>query len=232
MKDFNKLTNEEVYNLTDADINLYKKLALAENGVKFPVRPERPNSEKIDPDLTIFTIDGLTDRWHGLCFRKVEDARTFVDLLLKSASGICYKSSTYGQDCYLKNGLPATYDGKQPSLNICSEKIYSEEVYSRAKKGIEKFNAEKNAYDKAFAEYEKELAKANEVTAFIDDKVTFVNEDYNRKIRLTRLFVNDYLPVAENNEEMAMKFLKKAYEVSEDDEKYILSHKEDKNFKS
>ena len=232
MKDFNKLTNEEVYNLTDADINLYKKLALAENGVKFPVRPERPNSEKIDPDLTIFTIDGLTDRWHGLCFRKVEDARTFVDLLIKSASGICYKSSTYGQDCYLKKGLPATYDGKRPSLNICSEKIYSEEVYSRAKKGIEKFNAEKNAYDKAFAEYEKELAKANEVTAFIDDKVTFVNEDYNRKIRLTRLFVNDYLPVAENNEEMAMKFLKKAYEVSEDDEKYILSHKEDKNFKS
>lgn len=232
MKDFNKLTNEEVYNLTDADINLYKKLALAENGVKFPVRPERPNSEKIDPDLTIFTIDGLTDRWHGLCFRKVEDARTFVDLLIKSAPGLCYKSSTYGQDCYLKEGLPATYDGKQPSLNICSEKIYSEEVYSRAKKGIEKFNAEKNAYDKAFAEYEKELAKANEVTAFIDDKVTFVNEDYNRKIRLTRLFVNDYLPVAENNEEMAMKFLKKAYEVSEDDEKYILSHKEDKNFKS
>lgn len=232
MKDFNKLTNEEVYNLTEADINLYKKLALAENGVKFPVRPERPNSEKIDPDLTIFTIDGLTDRWHGLCFRKMEDARAFVDLLLKSASGICYKSSTYGQDCYLKIGLPATFDGKQPSLNICSEKIYSEEVYSRAKKGIEKFNAEKNAYDKAFAEYEKELAKANEVTAFIDDKVTFVNEDYNRKIRLTRLFVNDYLPVAENNEEMAMKFLKKAYEVSEDDEKYILSHKEDKNFKS
>ena len=232
MKDFNKLTNEEVYNLTDADINLYKKLALAENGVKFPVCPECPNSEKINPDLTIFTIDGLTDRWNGLCFRKMEDARTFVDLLLKSASGICYKSSTYGQNCYLKKGLPATYDGKQPSLNICSEKIYSEEVYSRAKKGIEKFNAEKNAYDKAFAEYKEELAKANEVTAFIDDKVTFVNEDYNRKIRLTRLFVNDYLPVAENNEEMAMKFLKKAYEVSEEDEKYILSHKEDKNFKS
>ena len=232
MKDFNKLTNEEVYNLTDADINLYKKLALAENGVKFPVCPECPNSEKIDPDLTIFTIDGLTDRWNGLCFRKMEDARTFVDLLLKSASGICYKSSTYDQNCYLKKGLPATYDGKQPSLNICSEKIYSEEVYSRAKKGIEKFNAEKNAYDKAFAEYKEELAKANEVTAFIDDKVTFVNEDYNRKIRLTRLFVNDYLPVAENNEEMAMKFLKKAYEVSEEDEKYILSHKEDKNFKS
>lgn len=232
MKDFNKLTNEEVYNLTEADINLYKKLALAENGVKFPVRPERPNSEKIDPDLTIFTIDCLTDRWHGLCFRKMEDARTFVDLLIKSAPGLYYKSSTYGQDCYLKEGLPSTFDGKQPSLNICSEKIYSEEVYSRAKKGIEKFNAEKNAYDKAFAEYKEELAKANEVTAFIDDKVTFVNEDYNRKIRLTRLFVNDYLPVAENNEEMAMKFLKKAYEVSEDDEKYILSHKEDKNFKS
>ena len=225
MKDFNKLTNEEVYNLTEADINLYKKLALAENGVKFPVCPECPNSEKIDPDLTIFTIDGITDRWHGLCFREVEDARSFVDLLIKSAPGICYKSSTYGQDCYLKEGLPATFDGKQPSLNICSEKIYSEEVYSRAKKGIEKFNAEKNAYDKAFAEYEKELYKANEVTAFIDEKVTFVNEDYNRKIHLTRLFVNDYLPIAENNEEMAMKFLKKAYDVSEDDEKYILSHK-------
>lgn len=232
MKDFNKLTNEEVYNLTEADINLYKKLALAENGVKFPVRPECPNSEKIDPDLTIFTIDGLTDRWNGLCFRKIENARNFVDLLIKSAPGICYKSSTYSQDCYLKEGLPATYDDKQPSLNICSEKIYSEEVYSRAKKGIEKFNAEKNAYDKAFAKYKEELAKANEVTAFIDEKVTFVNEDYNRKIYLTRLFVNDYLPIAENNEEMAMKFLKKAYELSEDDEKYILSHKEDKNFKS
>ncbi len=76
------------------------------------------------------------------------------------------------------------------------------------------------------------MAEANEVTNFIDEKVEAVVEDFNRKIRLTRLFVYDYLPVAENNEGIAMNFLEKAYSVSEDDKKYILEHKDDKTIRS
>ena len=42
MKEFSLLTNEEIYDLTPEAIDTYKKLVLAENGVKFPENPIKP----------------------------------------------------------------------------------------------------------------------------------------------------------------------------------------------
>lgn len=234
MKEFSKLTNEEIYNLTSSDIDLYKKLALAQDGVKFPVEPKKPENEKVEPDMTVYTIDGISDKWGGLCFEGIEDARDFV-VLLKKAKGICYKTNdgsfSYSIN-YLQRGLPLDWQGKKPSLNISSELIFSKEKFESEKNRIKGFNKAMESYNQELEKYKKALAEANEVTNFIDEKVEEVVEDFNRKSRLTRLFVYDYLPVAENNESIAMKFLEKAYNVSEDDKKYILEHKDDKTIRS
>lgn len=234
MKDFLKLTNEEVYNLTPADVSLYKKLALAQAGVKFPVEPKKPETEKVEPDVMVYTIDGISDKWGGLCFESIEDARDFA-LLLKKAKGICYQRNDGSYDYstkYLQKGLPLDWHGKEPSMNISSETIFSKEKFESAKNRIKEYNKAMESYNKELEKYKKSLAEANEVTNFIDEKVEAVVEDFNRKIRLTRLFVYDYLPVAENNESIAMNFLEKAYTVSEDDKKYILDHKDDKTIRS
>lgn len=234
MKDFLKLTNEEVYNLTPADVSLYKKLALAQAGVKFPVKPKKPETEKVEPDVMVYTIDGISDKWGGLCFEGIEDARDFA-LFLKKAKGICYQRNDGSYDYstkYLQKGLPLDWHSKEPSLNISSETIFSKEKFENAKNRIKEYNKAMESYNKELEKYKKSLAEANEVTNFIDEKVEAVVEDFNRKIRLTRLFVYDYLPVAENNESIAMNFLEKAYSVSDDDKNYILEHKDDKTIRS
>ena len=234
MKDFTKLTNEEIYNLTPSDIDLYKKLALAQAGVKFPVEPMKPENEKVEPDLIVFTIDGLSDNWNGLCFESIEDARDFV-MLIKKAKGICYKSNKNSLDYstyFLQKGLPLNWNDKEPSLNISSETIFSKEKFESEKYRIKGYKTAMESYNQALAKYKKALDEANKVTDFIDKKVEEVVEDFNRKIHLTRLFVYDYMPVAENNESIAMAFLEKAYSISEDDEKYILDHKDDKTIRS
>ena len=233
MKEFSKLTNEEVYNLTPSDIDLYKKLALAQEGVKFPVEPVKPKDEKVEPDLMVFTIDGLSEKWNGLCFENIEDARDFV-VLIKKAKGICYKKSEsyiYSAS-FLQKGLPLDWQDKKPSLNISSETIFSKEKFESEKNRIKGFNKAMESYNQALEKYKKALDEANKVTNFIDEKVEEVVEDFNHKIHLTRLFVYDYLPVAENNESIAMNFLEKAYNISEGDKKYILEHKDDKTIRS
>lgn len=234
MKEFSKLTNEEVYNLTPSDISMYKKLALAQEGVKFPVEPKRPENEKVEPDVMVYTIDGISEKWNGLCFESIEDARDFV-ILIKKSKGICYKRNDSSFDystIYLQRGLPLDWQGKEPSLNISSEIVFSKEKFENAKSSIKEYNKAIEGYNKELEKYKKALDEANKVTNFIDEKVEEVVNDFNRKNRLTRLFVYDYLPVAENNESIAMKFLDKAYTVSEDDKKYILEHKDDKSIRS
>ena len=113
MKVFKELTNEEVYKLTPADIVLYKKLAMAQAGVKFPVEPTKPEIEKVEPDVMVFTIDGISDKWNGLCFESIEDARDFA-LFLKKAKGICYQRNDGSYDYstkYLQTGLPLDWHG-------------------------------------------------------------------------------------------------------------------------
>lgn len=230
MKEFSELTNEEVSNLTPSDIEVYKKLAMARAGVKFPVKPEEPKLDNVEPDLRVYTIDGISDRWYGLCFEKIEDARDFVSLLIK-AKGISYKRlESYNTAPYLCKGLPLDWQDKAPSLSICSEMVYSKEHYEGSKKSIEKRKKLLAEYDRKKTAYIELLSKANAVTAEIDQRIKDVTEDLNHKKSLTIKFVNDYLPISENQTDIAMKFLEKAYNVSESDKKYIIEHKDDSDF--
>ena len=234
MKEFSKLTDEEVYKLSTDDIIMYKKLAMAENGIKFPVKPKKPENEKINPDLSVFTIEGISDKWNGLCFEQMEDARDFVMQIAKAkgmgymkSSGMCGYSTVF-----FERGLPLNWQNKEPSLNICEERIFSKEKYEKAKKSIKEYNDAIDSYNKKLIEYEEIKKSAEKVTKKIDERVVNVYEDFSKKISLTRIFVHDYLPIAENNEDIAMNFLIRAYSVSEDDMKYILEHKNDEDILS
>lgn len=226
MKEFSLLTNEEIYDLTPEAIDTYKKLVLAENGVKFPENPIKPQECSEKPDKMVYTIDGLSDKWNGLCFETIEDARDFVAFIIK-AKGIGFKTSKYDVDSstyYFETGLPRDWNGNIPSLNIGSESVFSKEKYKEVENGIKKYRTEKAAYECALKEFEKAIQKAKELTESIDKKISEVREDINHKEYLTHKLKSDYLPLAEGNVDIAIKFLDKAYSLTESDKDYILSH--------
>ena len=56
MKDWKDLTDEELANLTDEEINKYDKLICVENGIPFLEEPEKPVIDYAKENLTVYTI--------------------------------------------------------------------------------------------------------------------------------------------------------------------------------
>lgn len=83
--------------------------------------------------------------------------------------------------------------------------------------------------EKDMKAYEDAYAATSDITLEIRSRVTEVREKYERLGRLTHSFANDYYPLSDNNEEMAMKFMSKAFTLTDDEEKYILEHYKDIN---
>ena len=83
----------------------------------------------------------------------------------------------------------------------------------------------KKVYDKDKKEYDANHTAAIEVTKDFYDALNEARNNIRRKKMLTNMFYNDYLPVAENDEIMAMKFMRKAYPtITDEDETYIKTH--------
>ena len=59
MKDWNKLTYEELASLNDVQIDIYKKLLYAQNGIQFPEKPKEIDEVNIPKDVTAYKIEHL-----------------------------------------------------------------------------------------------------------------------------------------------------------------------------
>lgn len=229
MKDFNKLTNEEIYNLTEEQILVYKKLLWAENGIKFPVKPNEPEAVEVEqPDLTIYRIRELGD---SICFISIEEAKKMIDFIssLKTYGHTDYESKVGYNILFVKPGFENHY-GKDP-LGIVSEQVYSKELFNSMATNLQTIRRMKEQYEKDRSEYDKALSAATELTVDIDDKILSVRELFRKRFFLLQKFRDDYLPLADNNEEVAIRFLCKAYTVSEDDKNYILANYKNKEGK-
>lgn len=226
MKDFEKLTDEEIYNLTEEQILVYKKLLWAENGIQFPVKPNEPEAVEVEqPDLTIYRIRELGD---SICFLSIEEAKKMVDLIsnLKTYGHTNFESKVGYYTLFVQPGF-ANHYGKDP-LGIVSEQVYSKELFSSMATNLQTNKMLKEQYEKDLKEYNNALSKATELVVDMDDKILSVREMFSRRNFLIQKFRYDYLPLAENNEEVAIRFLCKAYTVSEDDKNYILANYKNK----
>ncbi len=226
MKDFDKLTNEEINNLTKEQILVYKKLLWAENGIQFPVKPNEPEKVEVEqPDLTIYKIRELGE---NICFTSLEEAKKMVDTLssLKTYGHKSYESKVGYDTYFFKPGFMDHY-GRDP-LGIESSQVYSKELFYSMATNLQTTKRLKEQYEKDLKEYNDVLSKATELVVDMDDKILSVREMFSRRNFLISKFRYDYLPLAENNEEVAIRFLCKAYTVSEDDKNYILANYKNK----
>lgn len=217
MKDWKTLTIEELASLNEEQIKMYDKLICAEEGIPFMDTPEKPELTKFKEDLTVYKIEGI----EGIAFTDVNEVNTIVEILSKCKS---LGSIKYNYSCeYFEQGFKY-YDGKSRNITMQSEVIFSEQTAKENyTKQQENTKLENNYKDKLATFNDIEAIRLNAVTDFYNSVTTAKNIMANRT-RLTNIFYKEYLPLTDGNTTMAMTFLKKAYDVSEDDEKFILTH--------
>lgn len=224
IKDWSKLSYEELNDLSDEQIEFYKKLIYAQNGIKFPEKPKEVDEINIPKDKTVYLINNVGSSYNGICFESLEEAKNVVDVLkrCKSLGHIEHKT-----DRYFELGTPRDYYNNTIDFNITTEEVYSKEKYLEVQETLSIYKNLKKQYDEDKKHYEEIYSKAIEVTQTFIDKLNEARKIINHRKAISDKYYLDYLPLADNNEEIAMNFLKKAYTVSEEDELYVKNHKED-----
>lgn len=218
MKNWKELTTEELANLTDKQIEQYKKLICAENGIRMLQEPQEPvKSENLNKDCEVYAIPRT-----NLYFSDFNEAKEILASLkkMKSLGTVKYLSDRE----YFETGLIG-YDDRPVDLIVSTELRYSKKKANEIEAEIEKYNQALNKYEQELREYCTNKEAINEAVKEFLSLYEESVEIMDKRKELVYLFYKEYLPLADNNTEIAMGFLKKAYAVSEEDEEYIKLHK-------
>ena len=74
---------------------------------------------------------------------------------------------------------------------------------------------------KALKEYQKSIDDSKWIEKEIKDKIYEVQNKYEQLEAYYRLFKNEYLPLADNDTSIAIKFMNKAYSLNDEQKEYI-----------
>lgn len=218
MKDWTKLTDYELAALEDEEITTIRNLILAEAGIPIVVNaPVKPELEIPKKDLTIYIIKGLGG---NIAFTDIDEAKEVVEMLKHCKTiGLYRYGSKYN---YFTKGSELSYLGEHCDITLESEEVFSEEMEKSIRNKYDDNKQQMENYEAKLAIYNKLLASQEEATGDFYNALDEARKTIERRENLKYQFQNTYLKLAEGNQEIALNFLKKAYEVSEEDEKYIL----------
>lgn len=223
MKKINEMTEQEILALSEQDIQNMIKFRMMEEGIKIIDKPKKPELFEIEPaDKKVYIIPIL----NGYAFTDFAKAQKVSEALqnAKSFKKIEYDWNKLGSDYrYLEKKDRYSYSYPN-DFGVNEIYVYSNELYANIvdfaaqnKVMTKQVEADMKAYNDAYA-------AASEITLEIRDKVSEVREKVARLERLTQKFADDYYPLSDNNEDMAIKFMEKAYSLTEDEKKYILEN--------
>ncbi len=208
------MTDQEILALDDTKIDRIIKLKLAEEGLPIVRKPDEPKYFDILPhDLTLFEVQGV-----DVLFVEETTAQAVRDLLQNSFSKL-RKVSGWSNDQHEEQFYP-TYDKGNTTLQIEKKTCYSRDVYAQMQGMIEQNKSSKDAYEKQLKEYEKACNQAEDFISAIWDKIRTVREKHAEFETMYGRYL-EYLALADNKEEVAWNFLKKAYSVNEETEAFI-----------
>ena len=223
MKKINEMTEQEILALSEQDIQNMIKFRMMEEGIKIIDKPKKPELFEIEPaDKKVYIIPIL----NGYAFTDFAEAQKVSEALqnAKSFKKIEYDWNKLGSDYrYLEKKDRYSYSYPN-DFGVNEIYVYSNELYANIvdfaaqnKVMTKQVEADMKAYNDAYA-------AASEITLEIRDKVSEVREKVARLERLTQKSADDYYPLSDNNEDMAIKFMEKAYSLTEDEKKYILEN--------
>ena len=228
MKKIGEMTEQEVLALSEQDVQNMIKFRMMEEGIKILDKPKKPELFEFEPaDQKVYVIPVLD----GYAFTDFAEAQKVADALreAKSFRKVDYDWNKLGSNFkYLEKKDRYTYNN-EGDFSISEINVYSNKLYANIVDFAAQNKAMNKQIEKDIKAYEDAYAAASDITLEIRSRVTEVREKYERLERLTHSFANDYYPLSDNNEEMAMKFMSKAFTLTDDEEKYILEHYKDIN---
>ena len=228
MKKINEMTEQEILALSENDIQNMIKFRMMEDGIKVIDKPKKPELFEIEPaDQKVYIIPVLD----GYAFTDFAEAQKVADALreAKSFRKVDYDWNKLGSNFkYLEKKDRYTYNN-EGDFSISEISVYSSKLYANIVDFAAQNKAMQKQVEKDVAEYDNAYAAASDITLEIRSRISEVREKHERLERLMHSFANDYYPLSGNNEEMAMKFMSKAFTLTGDEEKYILEHYKDIN---
>ena len=109
-------------------------------------------------------------------------------------------------------------------FDIISGWAYSDELYAKISNFAAQNKVMKEQAAKDQKEYDEKMQEASGIISEISGWVKGVKVKYERLNRLTYKFATDYYPLSDHNEDMAMKFMAKAYSFTDEEKEYILQN--------
>ena len=228
MKKISEMTEQEILALSEQDIQNMIKFRMMKEGIKVIDKPKKPELFEIEPaDQKVYIIPILD----GYAFTDFAEAQKVADALreAKSFRKVDYDWNKLGSNFkYLEKKDRYTYNN-EGDFSISEISVYSSKLYANIVDFAAQNKAMEKQVEKDMEEYDKAYAAASDITLEIRSRISEVREKHERLERLMHSFANDYYPLSGNNEEMAMKFMSKAFTLTDDEEKYILEHYKDIN---
>lgn len=225
MKKLEELTELEIKDLSYDDIKLLIKLRKAEEGVKFITRPIKPDLQKVaEPDIMVYSCRILGD---NIVFGEMKDVTDAVTLLQKITKKykLDYNYSKTGSDKkYASSDIEKGLYSGETLYDIKSNKVYSVDLYNEVADIIKNNDILNKEYEKALKEYNTSIDESKWIESEIKDKIYEIKKKYQQLEDYCYSFRRDYFPLADNDESIAMKFMNKAYSLTEEQQEYILNN--------
>lgn len=207
MKPFDELTDDELIELSDAQIQRYIDLRCAEGGVPLlPPAPQPPDFLEPQPDLPIFGFAGLyfTDKGVALAVLKaVNEAPSRMNLEYM-------KKDRWSFDYNKPIAVPALEPEELKDTMVFSQRAGAE--YAAVNVAAE---AEKSNYDQLKREFDEIAAKRTSIEIPIRDRIAEAAKRSRRRERLRGEYAR-YLELAEGNPQVAANFLAAAHADAKD----------------
>lgn len=225
MKQFNELTEKEINNLTQEEIDMYVKLIKAENGIKIIQKPLVPDYFKVkEPDITVYYTEKFGKQ---LVFEDLKEAEKLVQTLtsFETVSQSDYNYDLGSENHYLKPAFESNYGRRWDDIQ--SMKVYSKELWNEVHELVKQNSILKKKYESEKSEYNKSLDDSLEFTTQITDKVTEIKTKFHKMNDYAYKMKHDYMLLSDNNEKIAINFLNKAFYLTEEEKEYVLSNYKD-----
>ena len=201
MKEFENLTDEEIMELSDQDIERLIDYRCAKKGIPFLwKKPTEPTGlDVLDKDAEIYKLSV-----DYLFFLDIAEAQAVLELLLKSKIvKVEYQGTVYKE---IDNWS---------TPRIQKQSIYSPEHYAKATNEHRDLNEVKKRYDKDLAGWNTTKESRVEVIDEVLGKIEEVDVLRDKKGRFKEDF-KKYVKMAKGDKEEAFKFLIKAYPEADD----------------
>lgn len=211
MKRIDSMSDQEIYSLTNEEVDRLIRIRYAEEGIKFLEEP---------PVLKLKEKKSLS-------FEKYAYVLGDLDVAVMSQDDAINISKYLSQfDIYkTRYDYTLSQDTVSRKINIFSVKhipvfdVKSLEDY----KAIEADNMEiRNEHEKKIEEYKKNLNAMQKIHSEVWRKVNDVRTRLDEWNRLRKIFTEEYLPLVDGDTNKAMAFFKKAYGDNEDMIRYIM----------